>query len=92
MSKKKPIRTEADLDAAVDALPIDEVRMIVKQIATQWYVENDGTLNLDKELDSDQLEAVTQALSSRGIYPTNSDGPVEKDPYELGDYGGTDGH
>jgi len=92
MSKKKPIRTEADLDAAVDALPIDEVRMIVKQIATQWYVENDGTLNLDKELDSDQLEAVTQALSSRGIYPTNSDGVVQKDPYELGDYGGTDGH
>jgi len=70
MSNKKPIKTEADLDAAVDALPLNEVRMIVKQIATQWYVENDGTLNLDKELDSDHLEAVTQALSSRGIYPT----------------------
>jgi hypothetical protein len=69
MSKKKSIKTEADLDAAVDALPIDEVRMIVKQIATQWYVENDGTLNLDKELGSDQFEAVTQALTSRGLRP-----------------------
>jgi len=68
-TKKKLIKTEADLDAAVDALPIDEVRMIVKQIATQWYVQNDGSLNLDKELGSDQLEAVTQALTSRGLSP-----------------------
>ena len=68
-TKKKLIKTEADLDAAVDALPIDEVRMIVKQILTQWYVQNDGSLNLDKELGSDQLEAVTQALTSRGLSP-----------------------
>jgi hypothetical protein len=68
--QKKPIRTEADLDAAIDALPIDECREIVKQIATQWYVMRDGTLDLDKELGSDHLEAVTQALTSRGIYPT----------------------
>lgn len=63
------IKTEADLDAAVDALPIKECRMIVKQIATLWYVMDDGTLNLDKEINSDHIEAVTQALSCRGIYP-----------------------
>jgi len=63
------IKTEADLDAAVDALPINEVRMIVKQIATLWYVKDDGTLDYDKELGSDQLEAVTQALTSRGLSP-----------------------
>lgn len=69
--KNVPIRTEADLDSAVDHLPEAEVREIVKQIATQWYVEEDGSLNLDKDLGSDQLEAVTQALTSRGIMPTN---------------------
>lgn len=68
-SKKKLIKTENDLDAAVDTLPIDECRMIVKQISTLWFVEDDGTLNIDKELGSDQIEAVTQALTSRGIRP-----------------------
>ena len=67
----KVIRTEADLDAAVDALPEAEVREIVKQLATLWYVEKDGSLNLDKKQNSDTLEAISQALTSRGIMPTN---------------------
>jgi hypothetical protein len=66
---KVTIRTEADLDATVDQLPEAACREALKQIATQWFVEEDGTLNFDKELGSDQLEAVTQTLSSRGIYP-----------------------
>jgi hypothetical protein len=68
--KTRAIKTEQDLDAAVDTLPESEVRTIVKQIATLWFVEEDATLNLDKELGSDHLEAVTQALTSRGIRPT----------------------
>jgi hypothetical protein len=66
---KITIRTEADLDYAVDQLPEAECREALKQIATQWFVERDGTLSFDKEVGADQLEAVTQALSSRGIYP-----------------------
>jgi len=69
VSRKIAILTEHDLDRAVDALPVEECREIVKQIATAWYVQKDGTLDFDKELDSDHLEIVTQALSSRGIMP-----------------------
>ncbi len=65
------IRTEQDLYNAVDALTEYDVRLIVKQIAAHWFVEEDGTLNLNKELGSDHLEAVTQALASRDILPTN---------------------
>jgi len=68
-TKKKLIKTEADLDAAVDALPLNEVRMIVKQIATQWFVYDDGTLDIDKGLGADEIDAVTQALTSRGLSP-----------------------
>jgi ribosomal protein L12E/L44/L45/RPP1/RPP2 len=64
------IKTEADLNKAVWELNEEDCREIVKQIATQWFVMRDGTLDSDKEINSDQLEAVTQALSSRGIYPT----------------------
>ena len=68
-TKKKLIKTEADLDAAVDALPLNEVCMIVKQIATQWFVYDDGTLDIDKGLGADEIDAVTQALTSRGLSP-----------------------
>lgn len=70
-SSQGAISTEQDLDNAVEALTEAEVRQIVKQIATLWFVEEDGSLNLNKELGSDHLEAVTQALTSRGIMPTN---------------------
>lgn len=67
---KKLIRTETDLDKAVDALPETEVRDALKQIASLWFLEDDSSLNFDKELGSDHLEAVTQILSGRGIYPS----------------------
>jgi len=72
------IRTEKELDAAVDALPEAECREIVKQIANLWYVTDDRSrepdepeLDVDKELDGgDVVETISQMLTSRGIKPT----------------------
>jgi len=79
MSKtnKLTIKTEAQLDAHIDSLPETEVRMIVKQIAGLFYVEEDEddankrVLNNDKELSgADFIAEVTQILTSRKIRPT----------------------
>jgi hypothetical protein len=72
------ITTEKELDAAVDALPEAEVREIVKQIASLWYVtdprsreDDEPELDPDKELDGgDVVEAISQMLTSRRIVPT----------------------
>ena len=71
--------TEQELDALIDNAPEAKVRECLKYIVTEWFVEEDyplmdgaekvRTVNFEKELNSDTLEAVTLTLHTFGFSP-----------------------
>jgi hypothetical protein len=71
---RRTIKTESDLDAACNKLSVSAARLMIKQIATAWFRKEDGSLDIDKEIGSDELEIVTQVLTSRGIMPSSEGG------------------
>lgn len=76
--------TEAQLDALIDKAPADKVRQCLKYIVSEWFVEESypveagaervRTVNFDKELNSDTLEAVTSTLHTFGFSPKVDEG------------------
>ena len=74
--------TEKELDAKIDKAPIEKVRQCLKYIVGEWFVEESyplkpgtervRTVNFDKELNSDTLEAVTSTLHTFGFSPKES--------------------
>ena len=67
--------TEAQLDNLIDKAPVEKVRQCLKYIVGEWFVEGTGTertVNFDKELNSDTLEAVTGTLHTFGFSPKAS--------------------
>jgi len=71
--------TEKELDALIDNAPEAKVRMCLKYIVTEWFVEENyplmnvaervRTVNFEKEINSDTLEAVTLILHTFGFSP-----------------------
>lgn len=69
---KSQINTPADLDTAVDRVPEKSLREFVKQIAHLWYVNEDGNLDADQDVNGgDAVEMISQGLTFLGIQPTN---------------------
>lgn len=76
--------TERELDAKIDRAPIEKVRQCLKYIVSEWFVEESNpmkagaervrTVNFDKELNSDTLEAVTSTLHTYGFCPKVEEG------------------
>ena len=61
--------TERELLLKVGCAHQDKVRDVLKEILKVWYVEDDGEVNLDKELGSDELGDVTNILEKAGFTP-----------------------
>ena len=72
--------TEKELDQKIDKAPAEKVRQCLKYIVGEWFVEESyplvagservRTVNFDKELNSDTLEAVTTTLHTFGFSPS----------------------
>ena len=65
--------TEKQLDALIDRAPAEKVRLCLKYIISEWFVEREykkpGKVNFNKELNSDTLEAITTTLHTFGFCP-----------------------
>lgn len=90
--------TEQELDDKIDKATAEKVRQCLKYIVAEWFVEESypmkagaervRTVNFDKELNSDTLEAVTSTLHTFGFSPKVDEGrtkfhkpnPPSKDP------------
>jgi hypothetical protein len=76
--------TERELDNLIDKAPAEKVRQCLKYIVGEWFVEDSypleagaervRTVNFDKELNSDTLEAVTSTLQMYGFCPKVEEG------------------
>jgi hypothetical protein len=74
--------TEKELDRKIDKASADKVRQCLKRIVGEWFVEEkyplkagserERTVNFNKELNSDTLEAVTAILHTFGFNPKES--------------------
>jgi hypothetical protein len=71
--------TERELDKKIDKAPIEKVRHCLKLIVSEWFIEDTyplkagservRTVNFNKELNSDTIEAVTTTLHTFGFCP-----------------------
>lgn len=74
--------TEKQLDALIDKAPVEKIRQCLKYIVAEWFIEEkyplkagserERTVNFNKELSSDTLEAVTGTLHTFGFSPKES--------------------
>lgn len=70
MAKKhKKILTIKDLERAVRTAPEKTVRECLRRIALEAFVDEDGTLNADKELGADFISEVVLHLEAAGLRP-----------------------
>ena len=69
--------TEQQLDLKIDKAPEKKVRECLKEIASLWFVVQEGfsprLATFNKEIDGDIIEAVTGALHTRGFCPPKGD-------------------
>lgn len=67
------ITTVEELNRAVESAPEDKLREMVKQMAHLWFVDEDGTLDSDKEVNGgDAVEMISSAMEVIGIWPSVS--------------------
>lgn len=69
--KKKEKRiTLQDLHKLVDNASDKTIRDCLKEILQHWFINTtDGTVDLDKDLGSDQIMEITVTLQDQGFYP-----------------------
>lgn len=60
----------------VESLSPDEMRSILAQILTVWWIE-DGDVLFDKQLNSDHLEEVTLILCQYHLSPLRDEHPPD---------------
>ena len=67
------IVTSEDLCKTIQTLSIEALQDIVCTVAVIWFQEDDGSLNPDKELGTDQIDSVSQILHSYELFPEKHD-------------------
>ena len=68
--------TPKELAERIHALTPSQMRALLSEITAVWWEEIDGTLNFDKQLDSDHLEKITTVLHHAGLAPTSPENHV----------------